>query len=122
MTVALRVTSRLRRHMRPAPFGPRRRAISSSARVCLGLYSDDRCCAPDGRSCFLGSPSELRLGAGGARTREQRITKPAILTATVHAGNCLCGTVFDWLVALVGTRQFRVNPDHSRNSSISRPC
>ena len=31
----------------------------------------------------------------GARTRDQRITKPTILMATVRTGNYLCCNVFD---------------------------
>jgi catechol 2,3-dioxygenase-like lactoylglutathione lyase family enzyme len=31
---------------------------------------------------------------GGARTRDQRITRPMSLTTTVRAGNCLCRNVF----------------------------
>ena len=65
------------------------------------------------KPAVLDSPASLTWGGRGS-TRDQRITKSAILTAPVHAGNCLYRTVFDCFQALVTSQQLVANPDHCR--------
>jgi hypothetical protein len=56
----------------------------------------------------------VQSGAGGARTRDLRISDPSILTVPVAACFSLCDNQIDHLETPIGTGQFRSVPGHWR--------